>query len=219
MKTNGLFEQFENSLYEESPRGGAEFESMKFAIMARLGLNETDALELAGKIIASPKSIHQKENGKMTNLTPPDKLGNFPIWTPGKDGNVPWVFADRPAGHRCAWSCLWNTRNPDNESRAVVIGPQDWGATFGNMSGEQIAAELADNFVHDLLSRMPFGGIGQEVQFTNSLALTVEVLSIASPMVEQMLMTYRQSYQYRSYISPYDPPRNVIKNNRRPGWG
>jgi hypothetical protein len=60
------FEQFTVDLYRESPRGWAELESMKFGIMARLGLNEPDALELVTKIVASPKSVKQ-EKKKMSD--------------------------------------------------------------------------------------------------------------------------------------------------------
>ena len=42
---------FLEELYSESPRGWAELESLRYAAMARLGLNETDALELTCKIV------------------------------------------------------------------------------------------------------------------------------------------------------------------------
>jgi hypothetical protein len=49
------FEQFRESLYQENLRGAWELESMKYGIMARLGLDEPGALELACKIVASDK--------------------------------------------------------------------------------------------------------------------------------------------------------------------
>lgn len=58
MKNNqNEFEKFSENLYHESPRGWAELESMRYGIMARLGLQEPDALELAIKIVAGPLHI------------------------------------------------------------------------------------------------------------------------------------------------------------------
>jgi hypothetical protein len=51
------FEQFQEALYQESPRGWAELEAMRYGIMARLGLQEPDALELAIKIVAGPRYL------------------------------------------------------------------------------------------------------------------------------------------------------------------
>jgi hypothetical protein len=50
-----LFEQFADALYQESPRGWAELESMRYGLMARIGLDEPEALELAVKIISYTK--------------------------------------------------------------------------------------------------------------------------------------------------------------------
>lgn len=62
--TRDLFEQFAENLYRESPRGAYALESMKFGIMARTGLNERDALELACRIVlADPK--HKQEQKPM----------------------------------------------------------------------------------------------------------------------------------------------------------
>jgi hypothetical protein len=55
MKQPNDFEKFTESLYQESPRGWAELEAMRYGIMARLGLDEPEALELAVKIVAGPR--------------------------------------------------------------------------------------------------------------------------------------------------------------------
>lgn len=54
MKQTTVFEKFLEALYQENLRGAWELESMKYGVMARLGLDEPDALELACKIVAAP---------------------------------------------------------------------------------------------------------------------------------------------------------------------
>lgn len=63
MKTN-LFQQFAEDLYRENLRGAYALESMKYGIMSRTGLNETDALEVACRIVAS-------DNGNKAFNRPP----------------------------------------------------------------------------------------------------------------------------------------------------
>lgn len=60
MKNNAnVYEQFQDALYQESPRGFYELEAMKYGIMARTGLNEPEALELAVKIVLLPMTRSQ----------------------------------------------------------------------------------------------------------------------------------------------------------------
>lgn len=46
-----VFQQFQDNLYAENLRGGYALEAMKFGIMSRTGLSETDALEVAVRIV------------------------------------------------------------------------------------------------------------------------------------------------------------------------
>jgi hypothetical protein len=53
--TQTIYRQFREDLYAENLRGAWEFESMVYGIMARLGLSEDDALELACAILLSKR--------------------------------------------------------------------------------------------------------------------------------------------------------------------
>jgi hypothetical protein len=55
-KATTLYEEFAEDLFHESPKGWAELQVMRYGIMARANVNETDALELACKILATDAS-------------------------------------------------------------------------------------------------------------------------------------------------------------------
>ena len=57
-----VFEEFRESLYDENRRAAFELEAVTYGIMARLGLSEPDALELACKIVASDKAATREQN-------------------------------------------------------------------------------------------------------------------------------------------------------------
>lgn len=67
MTEQTIYEQFAESLYQESPRGWAELESMKYGIMARTGLNEPEALELAVRIVIKSNCIKEQNNNGHRN--------------------------------------------------------------------------------------------------------------------------------------------------------
>jgi hypothetical protein len=52
---------FAENLYRECPRAAYELESMKYGLMARLGMGERDALELAVRIVAADGKTQQEE--------------------------------------------------------------------------------------------------------------------------------------------------------------
>jgi exonuclease VII large subunit len=60
-KATTLYEEFAEDLFHESPKGWAELQVMRYGIMARANVNETDALELACKILAADKPIKQEK--------------------------------------------------------------------------------------------------------------------------------------------------------------
>ena len=61
-----VYEQFREQLYQENLRGAWELESMRYGIMARLGLSECDALELACKIvIGAPEASDKQPQNKL----------------------------------------------------------------------------------------------------------------------------------------------------------
>jgi len=125
----------------------------------------------------------------------PEKLTNFPEWHEG-DGPVPYVFNDKPGGHRCGWSCKWATRDG-------VVKPEDW-IILENMSREQLLAELGD-----VVAREPtIEGLG--------LYHWQEGKSFAIKPVEDFLRIARVSY--REYLYAANPPKKVFRNIQRPGW-
>ncbi len=72
-----VFETFAENLYRESPRAAWELESMKYGIMARIGLPEPDALEIVCRILATgsptdaPKGISSpKSNQRLRGSIP-----------------------------------------------------------------------------------------------------------------------------------------------------
>jgi len=148
-----------------------------------------------------------------------EKLGAFPKWTEA-DGPAPYVFADRPAGQRCAWSCHWVVQNP-NHKNAQIVTPEDWGLVDpGKMTPAQVEAELQDLIYDTLLAAQPFRGTGQERAIASSLELKVKIPNGITSIIFTMLANFRQSYNGdRTYASPYNPPQaGVRKHTQRPGW-
>ena len=58
------YEEFAQNLYSENLRGFYELEAMRYGIMARVGLTEKDALELAVKIVAIDDETITPQNNK-----------------------------------------------------------------------------------------------------------------------------------------------------------
>ena len=57
-------------------------------------------------------------------------------WTEN-DGPIPGVFASRPAGHRCLWSCRWATESMH------LLEPNNW-CPVESMRIEALQTELGD---------------------------------------------------------------------------
>jgi hypothetical protein len=64
-----IFERFRESLYDENLRAAWELESMVYRLMARVGLSEPDALELACRIVASEKPVKGAARAGLKGVT------------------------------------------------------------------------------------------------------------------------------------------------------
>src|SRR5262245_59062878 len=127
-----------------------------------------------------------------TNIDPAvfSKLGGFQEWHEG-DGPAPYVFANKPAGHRAAWSCLWVCHKVGQHA-PLLVTPSDRGlADPVRMTPEQIAAELQDNFYELLLSAQPFGGAGMENLFAASFDIHVTLKNGVTEITRNLLTNFR----------------------------
>jgi hypothetical protein len=177
------------------------------------GLNKNQVLEVVEALKKKPK----KETASNIDPAVFEKLGNFPKWNPG-DGPAPYVFADRPAGHRCAWACNWIAATP---GVPLTVTPADWGlADPGRMTEAQLVAELEDNFFDLLIAAQPFGGVGMEHQFSATMNIRLELLNGANHLIQTLLKGYRENYgRNRNYINPLNiPVGKLVRSPRRPGW-
>lgn len=130
----------------------------------------------------------------MEFILPPTKLGTPPPWA-FADGPVMFVFAARPEGHRCAWSCRWATAGG-------VVGPNDW-MPVERMGHDSLTAELAD-----LAGR----GVNGAREMLDRQQESEEPAGVVLNFIRD------QRENYPEYIYPYNPPETVYVQHWRPGW-
>jgi hypothetical protein len=53
--TTTMYQNFLDSLYNESPKAAFQLEAMRYSLAAETGLNERDALEVCVRIVAGPR--------------------------------------------------------------------------------------------------------------------------------------------------------------------
>jgi hypothetical protein len=120
-------------------------------------------------------------------------------WTEA-DGPTPGVFLNKPAGHKCIWSCKWGTRFGLVEPGQLV--------DMSDMTDIQILHEASD------CSQRGNAEIGQAL------------MSVTPDNAWRQLATLRslitaERFTYPEFINPdLPPPRERLGLLRlRPGWG
>lgn len=56
--TTTMYENFLDSLYNESPKAAFQLEAMRYSLAAETGLNEKDALEVCVRIVAAGRQAY-----------------------------------------------------------------------------------------------------------------------------------------------------------------
>lgn len=130
----------------------------------------------------------------------PSKIGNFRMWNEG-DGPAPYVFSDMPAGSRCAWTCVWNTR-------AGLVLPNAWGA-IDRMTPEEVKAELEDIATWSHWSK---ADLAQQAQ------LLLTRMNRPELAAERVSFLTEARSRYPEYVCVYCPPDEVANNILRKGW-
>jgi hypothetical protein len=154
-------------------------------------------------------------------MTPPDIL-KMPKWTK-KDGPAPFVYADKPPGHRCAWTCTWILPPVKEGSYAGSYGgkqitPASWGPCTvpENMSVEALKAELAD------ISTWPhvhFAPKAAQWLQSNFLQPKDEIaIRHWRVHVEGLIAGARVSYPGFTHWTITEKGNGIVEVRHRPGW-